>query len=170
MGGGGALKTAKVKVGKSEVGAKTSKPKSQFHIMANTNISSKQFNSWDEEKKENFVYYMGQFGEYIKNNYKMLVNTPSPKDLNTLKITSLSLNIEVQPKNGALHLDGYIFFNKFCQWRDRYKHINVAWECFVKKAGGKKGIFNAAFIPDYVTNAKEYSKKDKMPVFNFVDD
>lgn len=155
--------------GKSEVGLKTEKPRSQFHIMANTNISSKQFNSWNNEGRENFTRYMLEFGKWLKSNYKTVMTTQSPKDMNTLKIRSLSLNIEVQPNNGSLHLDGYIFFNQFCMWKDKYAPINKAWELFVKKAGGKKGIFNAPFIADYVHNAKKYAKKDKMPVFDYED-
>jgi hypothetical protein len=142
------------------------KPPSQFHIVANSNISAKQFNNFTEEQKKNFMFTMQNFGKYLAENFKGFLKAPMTKERNTIKIKEFSINLEIQPsKNspGALHLDGYIYFNKYCLFD--FKKLNDLWHSFVKAAGGKKGIINMVFMPDYLENTKKYSNKQGNTIF-----
>ena len=142
------------------------KPPSQFHIVANTNISAKQYNNFTEEQKKNFLFVMRNFGQYLKDNFKGFLKAPMTKERNTIKIKDMNINLEIQPSTkspGALHLDGYIYFNKYCLFD--FQKLNDLWRSFVKASGGKGGIINMVFMPDYLENTKKYSTKQGQTIF-----
>ena len=146
-------------------GSKSNKPrpKSQFHLVANTNISSRQYSEFTPEKKRNFINTMKGFAEYLKENFRDYLKAPVPSERKSVKMEDIQINIEIQenPKSaGLLHLDGVIFFNKYALWD--FDKLNPLWNSFIRHAGGKKGIINMPFMPNYANNAKQYSEKQGM--------
>lgn len=140
------------------------RPKSQFHIVANSNVSSRQFKAWPEDEQKRYIQVMLKFGKFLRKKFRLLLKAPIESERSQVKLKNISLNIEVAPKSGLIHLDGNIFFDKYCLFD--FEKLNTVWRKFITEAGGKSGIINLSFMPDYISNSKNYSKKDKMNLYD----
>lgn len=130
---------------------------SQFHFIFNTNLASKSFLDMSPEIRKGFVRSLTEAAQTLIHDINKYIKVDSPKT--KPKLLNRHIGLEIGKTKRHIHLDGYLQFDKRCLLN--LKEMETLFNNSMKSIN-QKGFLNVKFVPDMMSRALNYSKKDGM--------
>lgn len=134
---------------------RTIKRASRFHVVINLNISYKQL------QLESTLYRVKMVQDIIKTlelfkqelaKRQFMINNDQD-----IKLEQYRFHLEVGAKRKFVHLDGWIFFDKFCHLDSRAIQNWFNDKLLIYTRGT---FCNVSYVPDNISAIQQYSQKD----------